>query len=87
MTGPNIQVENLGSFKAKPKELPKLVAKYQKHLDVLKPETFNQRILQDNLEVKLERVINLQKTMIAEKVRKSEFMQLKNERKTKPNME
>jgi len=87
MKGPNIQVENLGSFKAKPGELPKLAAKYQKHLEVLKPETFNQRTLQENLTVKLERVKGLQKQILAERVRKAEFIQLKNERKAKPNME
>ncbi len=30
MKHPNIQVQNLGSFKAKTNELPKLIAKYQR---------------------------------------------------------
>ncbi len=83
MEGPNIQVENLGSFKAKPKELPKLAAKLKKNLDVLKPETFNQMTMQKNLTLKLQRVVNLQKLMLREKIRKSEFIQIKNERKAK----
>lgn len=87
MTGDNIQVPNLGSFKAKRKELPKLIAKYQKHLEVLQPETFNQMRLQKNLQTKLERVKNLQQTINKEASRKKQFMQDKNERKANQNME
>lgn len=87
MTGPNIQIENLGSFKVKPNELPKLVAKYQKHLDVLKPETFNQMKLQKELQHKLEKVLNLQKQVNSEKLRKAKFIDAKHERKAKQNME
>lgn len=87
MTGPNIQIENLGSFKAKPNELPKLVVKYKTHLDVLKPETFNQMKLQKELETKLEKVLGLQKQINSEKFRKTKFNQAKNERKLKQNME
>ena len=88
MEGPNIQIENLGAFKAKPKELPKLVAKLTKNLEVLKPETFNQMTMQKNLTLKLKRVTGLQKMILKEKVRKAEFMQIKHEqRKAKQNME
>jgi nucleoid DNA-binding protein len=87
MTGPNIQIENLGSFKTKPNELPKLIVKYQTHLDVLKPETFNQMKLQKDLETKLEKVLGLQKQINSEKFRKTKFMQAKDERKLKQNME
>jgi nucleoid DNA-binding protein len=88
MTGPNIQIENLGSFRAKKNELPKLVAKYTKHLDVLKPDTFNQVKLKKNLELKLERVLGLQKQMDEERRRKTEFKQNKDEqRNAKQNME
>ena len=81
LSGPNIQVANLGSFKVKQKELPKLVVKYSKHLDVLEPETFNQMALQKTLELKLERVLNLQKQIDEEGMRKTKFMITKNERK------
>jgi len=87
MTGPNIQIDNLGSFKTKPNELPKLIAKYRKHLEVLKPETFNQMKLQKDLETKLEKVLGLQKQINSEKFRKVKFMQAKNERKANQNME
>lgn len=83
MEGPNIHIDCLGTFKAKPKELPKLVAKLKKNLDVLKPETFSQMTMHKNLTLKLERVTGLQKMILAEKVRRSEFMQIKNERKAK----
>jgi len=81
MNSPNIQVENLGSFKAKKNELPKLVAKYNKHLDVLKPETFNQVTLYKSIKIKLEKVLGLQKQIDDEKQRKTNFIKTKNERK------
>jgi len=87
MKGPNIQIENLGSFKAKKTELPKLVAKYITHLDVLKQETFNQMKLQKELEAKLEKVIALQGQMADEKLRKTKFIIAKNARKDNQNME
>lgn len=88
MTGDNIQVPNFCSFKAKPKELPKLIAKYQKHLDVLEPETFNQMKLQKSLQLRLDRAKALQQQMNEEKSRKDKFIQLKNEKQqTNSNME
>jgi nucleoid DNA-binding protein len=87
MEGPNIQIENLGSFKAKQNELPKLVAKYTKHLDVLKPETFNQMTLMKELQSKLARVLNLQKIIGSEKARKTKFKEQKNAKKANQNME
>jgi len=87
MSSSNIQIENLGSFKAKKNELPKLVTKYTKHLKVLKPETFNQVTLQKNLQARLEKVSNLLKQITDEGLRKKQFMQTKDERKAKQNME
>ena len=87
MTGDNIQIPHLGSFRVKSKELPKLVAKYQQHLNVLQPETFNQMKLQKSIQIKLDRVLNLQKQIHKERVRKIEFIELKNENKAKSNME
>ena len=87
MSSSNIQIENLGSFKAKKNELPKLVTKYMKHLKVLKPETFNQVTLQKNLQARLEKVSNLLKQITDEGLRKKQFMQTKDERKAKQNME
>ena len=88
MTGFNIEVVGLGSFKVKRNELPKLVAKYTKHLEVLKPETFNQVRVQKSIQLKLDRVLNLQKQLSDEWQRKVKFMQDKNERKkAKQNME
>ena len=87
LTGPNIQVENLGSFKIKPKELPKLVAKYKTHLGVLKPETFNQMVVKKDIELKLVRVTNLQKTIQSEQFRKIKFIEAKNAKHTDNNLE
>jgi hypothetical protein len=79
----NIQVENLGSFKAKPKELPKLFAKYTQHLKVLKTDTFRQMEIKKDVESKLEKVIKLQQVIKEDKERKREFFKNKNNEKNK----
>lgn len=81
MKGPIMQIDNLGSFKVKAAELPKLVHKYEKHLGVLKPETYNQMATKKDLEIKLERVTNLMKMIKEEKERKVEFYNWKNGQK------
>lgn len=81
MRGPIVHVPNLGSFKAKPGELPKLKVKYEKHLTVLQPETFNQMATKKDVENRLERVNNLINLMKSEKERRAEFNKLKNKTK------
>jgi len=83
MKAPGIQVTNLGTFKAKPGELPKLVHKYEKHLEVLQPETFNQHSLRKELETRLARVKGLQAQINEERDRRREFMKAKDERNKK----
>ncbi len=73
----NIQVEGLGVFKAKTKELPKLISKYEKHLDVLKPETFNQMAIKKEVEEKLKAVKKLNDLINSDKERKKEFLKKK----------
>ena len=72
-----IQVENLGLFKAKPNELPKLVHKYEKHLSVLQPETFNQMATKKDVETKLEKVLRLKKMIEEDQERKKQFLKNK----------
>lgn len=72
-----IQVENLGSFNAKANQLPKLIAKYQNHLKVLKPETFQQMTLKKDIEARMEKVISLQNMIKADRQRKKEFLEKK----------
>lgn len=86
MRGPAIQVPNLGTFKVKPGELPKLIHKYEKHLTVLQPETFNQMATRKDVELRLKRVQDLMKSIEEEKERKMEFLRTKNE-STQNNME
>jgi hypothetical protein len=74
MRHPHIKVVNLGSFKAKPSELPKLIHKYTKHLKVLQPETFNQMSTKKDLEIRMEKVLNLQKLIDEERARRAQFM-------------
>ena len=72
-----VQVENLGLFKAKANELPKLIHKYEKHLGVLQPETFNQMATKKDVESKLEKVLNLKKMIDDDHQRRKEFLQKK----------
>lgn len=80
MRGPNILVPNLGSFRAKYNELPKLIHKYEKHLAVLQPETFNQMATKKDLDSRLEKVKRLKQMILDEKARRDEFLKKKNER-------
>lgn len=82
----NIQVENLGSFKVKQKELPKLIKKYEKHLSVLEPETFNQMAIKKDIEERLEKVLDVYALIKADAERKIKFYKNKNEQYTQ-NME
>lgn len=87
MRGPNVVVNNLGTFKAKYNELPKLIVKYQKHLKVLTPETFVQMQTKRNIQMKLEKVSRLRKKMFEEKQRKRQFYKDKKDEQAKNNME
>tara|TARA_Y100000385_G_scaffold290017_1_gene361462 strand:+ start:2678 stop:3073 length:396 start_codon:yes stop_codon:yes gene_type:complete len=78
-----IKAENLGTFNAKKKELPKLYAKYTNHLSVLKTETFRQMQTKKEVERKLDRVSKLQKLISEESKRKQEFFKTKNYEKNK----
>ena len=77
---PVLRIENLGSFKMKVKELPKLKYKYDNHLALLKGDTFNQMTLRKDLELRLERVTKAYTKVMLEKKRRAEFMKFKNER-------
>lgn len=79
----NIQVENLGTFNVKKKELPKLAAKYVNHLSVLKTDTFRQMAIKKDVEVKLKRVQVLQTILKEEAARKKQFFKNKKDGKNK----
>ena len=72
-----IQVENLGLFKAKSKELPKLIHKYEKHLSVIKPETFNQMAIKKDIETKLKKVYRLKQLVDDDLMRRKQFLNKK----------
>ena len=77
LKGFNVKVDNLGTFRIKEKELPQLFQKYSKHLNVLKPEPFNQTALKKDIEGKLLKVIAAQKMIKENKSRKKEFLEKK----------
>jgi len=83
----NIQVENIGTFKAKPKELPKLIAKYNKHLSVLNTETFRGMRTKKDVEGRLAKVVALQDQINETRERKKEFIENKKNGNIRTNME
>ena len=77
----NIQVEELGLFKAKKDQLPKLYMKYKKQSEALEdPETFQKMTIKKSIEDKLEKVKALQKIIHEDTKRKAEFIKKKNEK-------
>lgn len=75
---PIIQLNGIGSFRVKFIEVPKLIIKYEKHLSVLKPETFNQMATLKDVTQKLEKVRRLKKIIDDEAERRREFFKNKN---------
>lgn len=77
LTSNVIHVDGLCSFRAKSKELPKLIIKYEKHLGVLDPDTFNQVATKKDLQNKLDKVLALNQMIKDEMARKKEFLEKK----------
>lgn len=73
----NINVDGLGTFKAKEQELPKLYAKYSKHLEVASTDTLKHMRMKKDLEENLRKVVNLQRLMTEEKKRRTKFLKNK----------
>ena len=69
----NIRLEGIGTFKIKQKELPKLQAKYTKHLSVTTRDTFTQMQLRKELTTKLYRITRITRLIEKEKQRKRDF--------------
>ena len=73
----NVNVDGLGTFKAKEQELPKLYAKYSKHLEVASTDTLKHMRMKKDLEENLRKVVNLQRLMTEEKKRRTKFLKNK----------
>lgn len=73
----NVQVENLGSFTIKKQKIPGRIKKYEKHLSVLKTETFNQMAIKKEIEEKLNQLLKLKEMLDEEKKRRQEFLKNK----------
>lgn len=67
-----VQVEGLGVFSLRSKELKKLVAKYNKHLSVITGETYTQMTVKKDVEESLEKVLNALRLIKEESIRKKE---------------
>lgn len=87
LTHPAIQLENLGNFRMKAKELPKLLEKYNTHLAVLTKDTFSQMTLRKELEEKKIRIVNLQTDIESEKERKIIHVTKKKDERSRKNLE
>lgn len=77
----NIMLENLGTFKIKKKELPKLITKHTRHLNVLSKETFNQMSLRKDVEKRLQKAVVLKKNIDIETARRKQFFKNKRDGK------
>ena len=73
----NIQVEDLGMFKVKSGELPKLYAKYTEQLRTDKKETYIQGEVRKDITARLEKVKAVQNMMRDTKERKKQFFENK----------
>ena len=73
----NIQVENIGQFKVKRGEVPKLINKYEKHLSVITKDTFSQMQLRKETELKLEKAKILNQLIEDERNRRKAFYKKK----------
>lgn len=73
----NIQVENIGQFKVKRGEVPKLINKYEKHLIVITKDTFSQMQLRKETELKLEKAKILNQLIEDERNRRKAFYKKK----------
>ena len=80
----NIAVEELGIFKVAAGKLPKLIAKYTAHLSILNKESFRQCTIANDIEIRRDKVIAVQKMINKEWERKKEKQ---NEKRTWYNME
>lgn len=88
MVYPNININNLGTFKIKRTTLKKLHKKYEAHLNVLdNPESFSQMTIKKEIEQKYENVQKLSKELTKEKIRKDQIKKQRNEFITNQNLE
>ncbi len=79
MRGPNIQVENLGSFKVRNNKIPKLINKYEQYLNTLDKKEFSQVAIIRSVEKRLEKTLRLKKIMDEETQRKKDHLKIKDE--------
>lgn len=76
----SIKIEKLGTFKVKAKEVSRLRARLNVHLNALKdPESFNQMRIKKDLESKLEKVNRISDMIKEEYQRKKQIKQKRNE--------
>ena len=59
MRGPNLLIENLGSFKVRTNKIPKLINNYKKHLETLDQNEFVQVAIIRSVNERLEKVLKL----------------------------
>jgi len=79
MRGPNIQVENLGSFKVRNNKIPRLINKYEQYLNTLDKKEFSQVAIIRSVEKRLEKTLRLKKIMDEETQRKKDHLKIKDE--------
>ena len=76
-----LKIPQFGVFAIKQTEIPKIQAKYEKHLSLIKPTTFNQALLKKELEIRSERVKEIAEKIKDEKQRRKKFFEKKYEKR------
>ena len=79
MRGPNILIENIGSFKIRTNKIPKLINTYEKHLETLDQNEFVQVAIIRSVNERLEKVLKLKKIIDEEAQRKKDHIKIKDE--------
>lgn len=83
---PRINVDGLGQFVVKPNIVRKGIARYSKSLENHDTSTFGAYHNKKSMEVKLDLLIELEKKIIQQEIKKETFKKNKHENKSKENL-
>jgi hypothetical protein len=84
---PRLNVEGLGHFVVKPGTVRKAIPRYQKSLENHDTSTFGAYYNKKMIETKLEALIDIEKKISKQELKKEQFKQDKHESQSKGNME
>jgi hypothetical protein len=77
LSEPNINIENLGIFKADQKKLKNMYIRYNKHLEVTGTETMHQMRIRKHAKTQLNKITKLQDKIIQEGKRRDKVKEIR----------